>query len=149
MGTRLLAMGFEIDQIEVCQLALASSNFPLTLVLQAATERWFACLILISLPLFWRYFAFLLIHVSCPFPQLFLLLSVMFLRVGLLLFLLLVCLLRITLTHLLFVFFFLFFKVTSAGLPHCCPKLILTEWKGGTRLRWFTDRVKYRRLERT
>ena len=29
-------MGFEIDQIEACQLALASSNSPITL--QAATE---------------------------------------------------------------------------------------------------------------
>ena len=34
---QLLDMGFEIDQIEACQLALASSNSPLTL--QAATER--------------------------------------------------------------------------------------------------------------
>ena len=33
---QLLDMGFEIDQIEACQLALASSNSPLTL--QAATE---------------------------------------------------------------------------------------------------------------
>ena len=32
----MIMMGFEIDQIEACQLALASSNSPLTL--QAATE---------------------------------------------------------------------------------------------------------------
>ena len=34
---QLLGMSFEIDQIEACQLALASSNSSLTL--QAATER--------------------------------------------------------------------------------------------------------------
>ena len=98
-------MGFEIDQIEACQLALASSNSPLTL--QAATEWWFACLIL---TLSFGGLAFLLIHVSCPFSQLFLLLSVMFLRVGFVVFFLLVCLLRIMLTFvspfcLLFFFF--------------------------------------------
>ena len=37
---QLLGMGFELDQIEACQLALASSDTPLTL--QAATDWWVA-----------------------------------------------------------------------------------------------------------
>ena len=136
-------MGFEMDQIEACQLALASSNSPLTL--QAATERWFVCLILTS----FGGLAFLLIHVSCPFSQLFLLLSVMFLRVGFVVFSVSCLPLKNYADNLSpFCLLFLLFSrlLSSPDLPHCCPKLILTRWKGGTRLRWFTDKGEIQKI---
>ena len=114
---QLLDMGFEIDQIEACQLALASSNSPLTL--QAATEWWFACLILT----FSLLAVFCFSSHSCPLSLLSTLPTVVCYVFESRFCCFFCFFLNYTNPSPTFCLLFLpFSKVASAGLPRCCPK---------------------------